>query len=434
MKVVHFTNNLRDGAGKAAYRLHKALLRQGVKSLMLVFQGDWDDNTVVNLNKVYAKRITAKSNKDILIRFVRRKAYFARKRFWKLKLNKWNPLSLFNLNMSFVSISELRKYLQGVDIVCLHSIQAFLSSSLIRDIYLVCKAPVVWTLMDIEPLTGGCHFNNGCDGFTKKCGNCPELKRKGKNDLSRRIWNQKNRDFQDIPISFVAPTSNSYEQIAQSSLFRSNRIGKIVLSVPESIYRRVDKKIAREALHLPVEKKIILFGCFSLDDPRKGGKYLLEALRELPPDLDGRKLSDSVILVTMGRKGGFDASDLPFEWVHMGGVSDDRILSLIYQASDVLACPSIDDIGPMIINDAIACGTPVVAYDSGVAPDLIKSEDAGYVAIHSDVNDFRSGLVKCLSKMEINENNEDLLELRKMCTHGYQAKQYSKLFEELVNS
>lgn len=434
MKVVHFTNNLSDGAGKAAYRLHRGLLEEGLESLMLTINTNCDDDTVIDLSQFSDIKAAIRMNKGIFQRGIGFVTFLVRKTYWQLKLLKWKPSTLFNLNMPFISIGKVRKYLQDVDIICLHSVQGFLSSKLIRNIYHACKVQIVWTVMDIEPLTGGCHFNNGCDGFTRKCGNCPELKRREENDISRHIWNQKKRDFQDIPITFVAPASNSYDQIAKSSLFRSNRIEKIFLSVNEIISKKVDKKIAREALHLPVGKKIILFGCFLLDDPRKGGKYLLEALKGLPPDLDGKKLSELVALVTMGRKGGFDASNLPFEWIHIGGVTDDRVLSLIYQASDVLACPSIDDIGPMIINDAFACGTPVVAYDSGVAPDLVKSEDTGYVAVHSNVSDFRSGLFKCLFKKEINENNGDLLELRKVCTPVFQAKRYRTLFEELLSS
>jgi len=86
----------------------------------------------------------------------------------------------------------------------------------------------------------------------------------------------------------------------------------------------------------------------------------------------------------------------------------------------------------MIINDAFSCGTPVVAFDSGVAPDLIRSEKAGYVAEHGNVDDFRSGLLKCLLEKDKSEDHGEAVESRKMCTPGFQAKRYRKLFEELL--
>ncbi len=432
MKVVHFTNNLGDGSGKAAYRLHKALQNEGMESLMLVFNKySFDDDTVIEISDVNALKCVIRLNKDFLSRVVRFMFIFARNVYWKLKRFRWRPLVLFNFNVPFVSISKIQKYLQDVDIICLHSIQGFLSSTLIKDVYKVCNAPIVWTLMDISTLTGGCHFNNECDKFINNCGSCPQLRRRRNNDISRHIWNRKHKDFRNVPISLIAPTSKIYDQAKQSSLFRGNRIEQIFLSVNNTISHRVSQKTAREVLQLPMGKKIILFGTFALDNRRKGGEYLLEALKKI-----SHEISDSIMLVTMARvKGQFDASNLPFEWIHLGEVTDDRLLSLVYQASDVVACPSIDDVGPMVINDAFVCGTPVVAFDSGVAPDLIKNEWAGYVAESCNVDDFRSGLVKCLyNNNKENENDRGILESRKICTPSFQAKRYRVLFEELLTT
>lgn len=434
MKVVHFTNNLSDGAGKAAYRLHKALLEQGVESLMLVFKGACSDDTVIELSGAHVTKPAIKSNKDILYRGISFIPFIFRKVYWKLKSNKWKPLTLFNLNIPLVSINNVRKYLEDVDIICLYSIQAFLSSSLIRDIYLVCKAPIVWTPMDIEPLTGGCHFNNGCMRFAESCGNCPQLGSRREGDISRRIWSQKKKDLKNIPITFVACSSWVLDHIEKSSLFGSKRTEKIFLSVDQHVFTKVDKEIARKILQLPITDKIILFGCFDLNDKRKGGAYLLEALEKLHCKIgpDKREIIESVALVTFGRRNGFDASRLPFKWIHLGEVRDDRILSLLYQASDVLASPSIDDFGPMMVNEVFMCYTPVVAFRLGVAIDLIKSKQEGYVAKKYDADDFASGLQQCLFQKR-EGNNTVLQEMRENCCPDFQAKQYCSLFQELVS-
>ena len=434
MKVVHFTHNLIDGGGRAAYRLHKALLKEGIESLMLVSKGDSSDRSVIELPTVL-HNFQIKKNEDSLISAINYYiALFGHKAYWKLILNRWKPLTLFNLNISLVGKGQILKHLHGAEIICLYSIQEFLSSSLIRDIYSSCRIPIVWTLMDIEPITGGCHFNNGCDRFMAKCGNCPQLPKRMENDISRRIWRQKSVDYSNIPITMVAVTTNSREQIAKSSLFRKNRIEKILLSVSESIYKKIDKSIAREALGLPKDKRIVLFGCFSLDDSRKGGDYLLEALMQLLHDsnLNGMKLGDEVVLVTMGRKGNFDASQVPAEWIHLGPVNDDRMVSLVFHACDVFVCPSIDDVGPMMINEAFMCGTRVVAFDSGVAPDLIDSAGAGYVVEHGDVNGLSDALSKCLSDVSYGEICQDVARLRKSCTPKFQANEYLSVFNSLL--
>ncbi len=432
-KVVHFTNNLSDGAGRAAYRLHKALLGQGVESLMLVFEGGCSDDTVIEISGAHITKPAIKSNKDILYRGINLMSFISRKVYWKLKSNKWKPLTLFNLNIPFVSINRIQKYLQDVEIICIHSIQAFLSSRLIRDIYLVCKAPIVWTPLDIEPLTGGCHFNNGCMRFTQSCGNCPQLGNGRKGDISKRIWSQKKKDLKNIPITFVAGSSWVLDHIESSSLFGSKRTKKIFLSVDQNVFTKVDKEIAREILQLPKEKKIILFGAFNLNDKRKGGQYLLTALKKLNEKLRcvDENLCDSVILLTIGRQNGFKADDMPFNWIHLGEVRDDGILSLVYQASDVLASPSVDDFGPMMVNEAFMCATPIVAFNVGVAPDLLKLRKVGYLAKNYSVDDFSSGLFQCLFG-EIDCNNDEDLELREECRPSNQAKHYISLFEELL--
>ncbi len=433
MKVVHFTNNLSDGAGRAAYRLHKALLEQGVESLMLVSEGGCSDETVVELSGAHVTKYVIKSNKDILFRGISFMSFITRLVYWKLKSYRWKPLTLFNFNISFVSSSMVQNYLQDVEIICIYSTQSFLSSSLIRNIYLVCKAPIVWTPMDIEPLTGGCHFNNGCKRFTQSCGNCPQLGNGRKGDISRRIWSQKKKDLKNIPITFVAASSWVLDHIESSSLFGSKRTKKIFLSVDQNVFTKVDKEIAREILQLPKEKKIILFGAFNLNDKRKGGQYLLTALKKLNEKLRcvDRNLCDSVILLTIGRQNGFKADDMPFNWIHLGEIRDDRILSLVYQASDVLASPSIDDFGPMMVNEAFICAAPIVAFNVGVAPDLLKLKKLGYLAKNYSVDDFSSGLLQCLfGKMDC--NNDADIELREECGPSNQAKQYISLFEELL--
>ena len=434
MKVIHLTNNLTDGAGRAVYRLHKALLGQGVASLLLVFKKDCsDDNTVIELSPARLTKSAIKSNKDILCRGISFILFILRQFYWKLKVYKrWKALTAFNPNISFVSIHKIRRYLENIDIICLYSVQGFLSSRLIREIYLVCKAPIVWTPLDIEPLTGGCHFNNGCMRFRQSCGNCPQLANR-KGDISRRILSQKKKDLKELPIALVAGSFWAHDCIRNSSLFGSKRTKRIYLSVDQDIFAKVDKKVARKILKLPNEKKIILFGAFSLSDKRKGGEYLLAALRKLHDRLRSfdENLCDSVMLLTMGRKDGFKANGLPFNWKHLGEVRDDRLLSLVYQASDVLASPSIDDFGPMMVNEALMCATPVVAFHVGVAPDLIKSRKDGYLAKNYCVDDFSSGLFQCLFEDRDCHHNA-YQERSEDCRPSNQAKQYVSLFEEVL--
>lgn len=436
MKVVHFIHNTLDGSGKAAYRLHKALQEQGVESLMLVFNKTCEDDSVVQIPNPFISKTIYHNKPEIGIfrTGVEFLSFIFQKFYWKLLVYKWKPRDLFNFNIPFISFKAIEKYLHDVDIICLYSTQSFLSTGLIRDIYRISKASIVWTLMDIEPLTGGCHFNNGCDAFTKSCGNCPQMALCRENDISRRIWKRKQKNLKEIPITFVAVNSWSREYVAKSSLFRHNRVENIFLGIDNKVFKKIDKKAARRILNLPENDKVILFGCFSFNDKRKGANYLKEVLKSLPQDViqDGAKLSQKITLVTFGRRNGFSFSDIPFKWVHFGELKDDRAVALAYQAADLFACPSIDDLGPMMVNEAFMCEVPVIAFNSGIARDLIKSEESGYTARIGDVNDYRRGIVKYLFNQKEIKVSEETQRLRQMCGVDFQAQQYQLLFKKLL--
>ena len=81
----------------------------------------------------------------------------------------------------------------------------------------------------------------------------------------------------------------------------------------------------------------------------------------------------------------------------MGYVHSEIELVLSYQAADVFACPSMQDAGPMMVSQAMLCGTPVIAFDMGIVPELITSGENGYVARLGDAEDFARGLKTMLA-------------------------------------
>ena len=76
--------------------------------------------------------------------------------------------------------------------------------------------------------------------------------------------------------------------------------------------------------------------------------------------------------------------DIEFEWPYqtrfLGFLNSEKDLAEAYQASDLFLCPSIEDSGPMMINESIMCGVPVVCFDMGVAADLVINLQTGFVA------------------------------------------------------
>jgi glycosyltransferase involved in cell wall biosynthesis len=158
------------------------------------------------------------------------------------------------------------------------------------------------------------------------------------------------------------------------------------------------------------DKKVVFFGAVYLYIQRKGMSYLLESLKILKDRLAGTDLGSNILLLFAGRETEGIIDALPFPYQYMGYLDNNYGMASAFQAADVFLCPSIEDSGPQMINQSIMCGTPVVSFEMGVAPDLVISGQTGYMAKLRDSNDLAKGLFDVLSL-----NNDDYRKLSDNC-------------------
>ena len=119
--------------------------------------------------------------------------------------------------------------------------------------------------------------------------------------------------------------------------------------------------------------------------------------------------------------------------VHLGRVSDDRILSLAYSAADVYAVASLQESFGQTVTESLACGTPVAAFASGGIPDMVRPGVTGYLAPTRDVAGLREAVRKLLAdpakRAEMSAN------CRRIAVEEYsldvQARAYAALYERL---
>lgn len=424
MRILHFsTDDITGGAAKAAYRLHSALGEVGHESQMIVLRKRSDDDRVFQVPpsepRPWASRIER-----------------LRKRVPGLR--RQPPIANYTFNLDLQPQINLPALLasqaQSPEIICLHWVTGLLDVQAIRRLYDQFRCPIVWVMADIEPMTGGCHYSFGCEGFQHECGNCPQLIPSHIHDHSRVVWQRKNEFLADLPICFIAPTSWGRERLRQSSLFQHHRCELIPYPIDAQTFRPIDRAVARDLLHLPQAKKIIFFGASYLEDRRKGMPLLIETMNLLNASASSLE-KERIFLLMAGLNGKQLLGKLPFAGKYLGQLNDDLTLALAYQAADVFACPSIEDAGPMMIPEAMMCGTPVVAFNTGGAPDLIKTGKTGYLASQPDTRDFAGGILGLLeadngSSMQVSAytaaRNKHLPEIV--------AKQYSELFKSLIHN
>lgn len=399
------------GAAKAACRLLGGVRKAGVDARMLVKDKTSTDPSILE-PKTFDK-ILGLLRPRVEGRLVRR-------------YPQWNGLTFTPALLPdrlFHQVSTL-----DPDIVHLHWMaDGFLRLETLARL----NKPIVWTLHDSWPFTGGCHIPLECLRYRESCGECPALGSHRENDLSRKVWQRKSTAWRGLNLTVIAPSRWMAACARSSSLFRDTRIEVIPNGLDLRTYRPMDKSVAREALGLPQDRKLILFGGKSAtEDPNKGFHLLVQALHELA----GSSWHDAVELVVFGSPEPASPPEFGFTARYLGWLNDDISLALLYSAADVFVLPSIQESLGYAVMEAMACGTPCVAFNQGGVPDLIDHEVNGFLAKPYEPADLARGILRVLegrdSSPELSSNARHKIE--NCFTIDAIAEQYTDLYNRLL--
>ena len=251
------------------------------------------------------------------------------------------------------------------------------------------RRPVVWTLHDLWPMTGGCHLPGTCKRYTESCGCCPRLGSERERDITRLVWEQKERHWKAVEITLVAASRWVAECAHSSSLFQRRRVEVIPLGLDLQVFKPVDKSWARRELNWPQEKQIILMGAFNLTtDPLKGFHHMVDSAKIL----SSHGWAEKAELVLFGDSEPEASPATGLKTTYMGPLHDDRLLSLMYSAADTFVCPSKQETFGQTVLEAMACGTSCVAFGTGGLLDLVENGVTGYLAEAQNTADLARGI------------------------------------------
>jgi len=419
VKIVHAsTFDTHGGAARSADRLHQGLRALGEDSTMFVRLAYGDDPGVVEM----------RSSRHILDRLRRRirKERIARD-FQSYRSTRPPGLEPFHDSRSITWFDFLRD-LPECDILNLH----WVANSFLDYESFFSKVPastrIVWTLHDMNAFTGGCHYDGGCGRFTECCGRCPQLGSNDPGDLSKRIWQRKEKAFSQLDSSrlqFVTPSRWLGDELGRSSLAGRFPRSVIPYGLDLNDFAPRDRAACRDILGLPLDAKVLLFVADGLDNERKGFALLTAALAALPRDVP-------FAILSVGRNKPDVAIDVP--WIHVGSINDDRHMSVIYSAADVFIIPSLEDNLPNTVLEAMACGTPVLGSAVGGIPDMVRPGVTGMLVPPKDAAALASAIVQLLGDSE--QLREMRLNCRRIALEEYpldlQARRYSRLYAEAL--
>jgi len=421
MNILHISTYEAGGAGRAACRLHCGLLLSETRSRVLVrHRKDTDTNVLAFTPRwsnwrrfqglMRAKYVKYYSKKN-LKNGVTESFTDSRSRFKAAFVDNLPDCDVINLHWVSDDFLDYDGFFNSVPV----------------DI------PVVWTLHDMNPFTGGCHYDSECGRFSLSCGECPLLGTTGSNDLSNKIWRRKHRAFEraikrGVKIHIVSPSRWLADCAKKSSLFNQFSVSVIPNGLNAEIFKPFDSAGFREAFGISSAQRILFFSSARITDKRKGFELLIKALRLLPLE----RLNIHLICAGWGSQ--LDGlKDVPISF--LGDISNDRLLALAYSAADLFVISSLQDNLPNTVLEAMACGTPVVGFDVGGIPDMVRPGKTGLLAQAGDPHSLARAIQSILEDDNLGESmaNESRATVLREYTLEAQAKAYINLYESLVD-
>jgi len=211
----------------------------------------------------------------------------------------------------------------------------------------------------------------------------------------------------------------------QSRLLERFQIDHIPYGLDTAVFSPKPRSLAREVFGLDPDRPVILFAAESLANHRKGFDLFQAALQDIhwtvPPTL-----------LAVGESSDIECGSI--DVVTTGSIVDERLLSLVYSAADVFVMPTRAEAFGQVVLESMSCGTPVIAFDVGGIPDLVRPDSTGLLAAREDVRELRAAIERLIGDAELRSkmsyNSRQLVE--RQFTLEHQASSYVKLYDELV--
>ena len=353
-RVLHvIAGNLNKGAARGALWLHEEMLSQGIDSFLFhTGDGNWDSKR----KAIVSKRSTVDS---IYVKIVLR--------IWRKYLTLRYPGysgELFSSGRGLISLTKLEKKYKP-DVIHLHWINHH--SVAYRSIEKV-SSKVVWTLRDMWPFTGGCHYAVGCNRYLEGCGCCPLLSSDKEKDLSSKIFKRKDKYF---------PSNVHFIGISEWILteFKKAHLSSLKATfIPNGIQTKdwypVNAK--KEILDFAMGRISILVGALNLSAKYKGGEFVNLVSRRLDPT--------KFCIVLFGKVENKFLDELGLDVLNLGVISSNVNLRKIYSSCDVYLFPSLLEAFGKTVLESILCGTPVVCFDNSGPAEIVKHNETGYIS------------------------------------------------------
>ncbi|WP_298542565.1 glycosyltransferase [uncultured Porphyromonas sp.] len=351
-------------------------------------------------------------------------------RAWQCKL--WSERALvallngFNREQTFknslgrlgISMRVLRPYLAKVDLIHLHWTQhAFLS---LRTLEELCKLglPVVITLHDYW-------WAQGIEQMETKPSELSAPLRR----LDRQVRQRKAELMAYYPIHWVTVSSSLANEVSRSPIIPRLGVSTIGNVLSAHYYQQAQSQGSRDTNEqVPYQ---ILFVATRVDDPIKGWSYLSAAMRQLA-DLAGEQRAQMQLTLVGALSDRTLLKQIPIPVEHLGSISDAERLRSLYAESSVLISTSERESFGQTILESLACGTPVIARDSGGPADIVIDGVNGALVAHDKPQEMATALWQHFTEARVYQPEACRATALRFAPTAI-AQQYAQLYAQLID-
>jgi glycosyltransferase involved in cell wall biosynthesis len=311
------------------------------------------------------------------------------------------------------------------DVIGMHNLHGYYLNIEVLFNYLSKKnIPLIWTLHDCWSFTGHCtYFDDiNCAKWQTGCGECPKLKKYPASyvsDSSNINYLDKNRLFNSVNMLSIVVPSAWLGGLVKQSFLSQWPVHVIHNGVDINVFKPVESDLKRR---LGLDGKKVVMGCASIWDKRKGLDDLVQLKELLPEDY-------TVVAVGLSEK---QQKALPGGMI--GVTRTERVQQLVeyYNMASVFVNPTYQDNFPTTNIEALACGTPVVTYETGGSPEAVDAH-TGVVVPKGDLKAMASAIVRVAAAEETYRDP-----CRKRATNHFnkntQFIEYVRICEEMSTS
>lgn len=403
------------GAAAACLRLRRGLLQQGC-SVNFVTRGMMQDaaSSEIDCRRFPLRRtLLDRMRNGVRIRLLEQR---------KSILGRPDTLELCSFPESSLDLAAAI-HSQSCDLVNLHWVSGMLDYP---SFFAKLGLPTVWTLHDMNAFLGYEHYNEQVHDVDAKGQFVRYQPSKAECDLNQRLIECKQRWVSKLgTLVVVAPSKWLASEAERSPVFADRRVHTIPYGLDTQVFCRNDSIEAKRLLGLDPKRKQLLFVSDNVKKARKGGAVLLHALSRI-------KHLDQIELMVVG--GSFPSNVIPgLQIRNIGSVGDERLMSMIYNASDAFVLPSLVDNLPNTMLESLACGTPVIAFAIGGVPDAVQESKNGILCESLSTEALSKAIEVFLENAQAFDRNRISSEAAERFALKAQATRYLSLFENTFN-